>query len=180
MKLDKISKTMCYALRHNPKQFGLTLDEYGFCYIKDLIVGLYNNGIEVNVETVNEIVKTDSKGRYEILDDKIRTLYGHSLKKEILKLPCEPPEILYHGTTEKAFNEIIKSELNHQQRQKVCLSINIDTAKDVAYRRTKNPFIIKVYARRAFLDGINFYKETDDIWLSDNIPYHYLTLYKKL
>ena len=179
MNIEKISKTMCYALRHNPKQFGLVLDNQGFCLIDDLLIGLINNNIKnINIETIYEIVKTDEKGRYEIIDNKIRTLYGHSIKEEIKKESCKPPNILYHGTTEHAFNEIIKSQLSHKQRQKVCLSTDIETARMVALRRTKNPFIIIVNARLAFENGINFYKEPGDIWLSDDIPCNYLELLK--
>ena len=38
MNLQKISKTISYALRHNPTQFNVALDEMGFCKIDDLPV----------------------------------------------------------------------------------------------------------------------------------------------
>ena len=35
----KISTTMSYALRHNPKAYGLTMDEYGNVDINKLLIG---------------------------------------------------------------------------------------------------------------------------------------------
>ena len=178
MNLEKISKTISYALRHNPEQFGLCLDDNGFCNVDDLLIGLKNNKISIDSDTLKEIVDSDEKGRYEIIDDKIRAVYGHSIKKEIIKKSSQPPEILYHGTTKSAFDQIMKSKLSHRSRQKVCLSANIETAEKVALRRTNNPFIIQVNAKQAFVDGINFYKEPNDIWQSDDIPSKYLKLIK--
>jgi len=33
----KLSKAMCYALRHRPDEFGLTLDKYGWTSVEDLV-----------------------------------------------------------------------------------------------------------------------------------------------
>ena len=85
MNLQKISKTISYALRHNPTQFNVTLDEMGFCKIDDLLDGLKENKINIDISIIKEIVDSDEKGRYEIVNDKIRALYGHSTKNEIVK-----------------------------------------------------------------------------------------------
>ena len=179
MNLQKISKTISYALRHNPTQFNVTLDEMGFCKIDDLLDGLKENKINIDISILKEIVDSDEKGRYEIVNDKIRALYGHSTKNEIVKKPSKPPKVLYHGTTNEAYNKIMRDKLSHQQRQKVCLSANIKTAEKVALRRTKNPIIIEVDAEKAYTNGVNFYKEPNDIWLSDDIPCKYLKLFKR-
>lgn len=94
---QKISKTLSYLLRHNPKQFNVKLDREGFALISSVIKGLKLQYKEFNKDDLIFIVENDSKGRYEIKGDYIRALYGHSIKKEIEKIPSKPPSILYLG-----------------------------------------------------------------------------------
>lgn len=175
MNLKKVSVTISYALRHNPKQFGLTLDNEGFCPIKDLLEGLQQNKRGITLEQLNEIVKCDSNGRYEIKGDMIRAVYGHSVKK-IDKVNVQPPKNLYHGTTMQAWLKIQKEGLNSQGRQYVNTSEDVGTAISVGKRRTANPVIIEVQALQAYNDGVLFCKENKGIWSSGNLHAKYLKL----
>lgn len=181
--MDKIrvSKTISYALRHNPKDFNLVLDDEGFVNIDYLLKGLINNDkyckkINLTIEDIKEIVETDNKKRYEIIDNKIRAIYGHSTRNKINKKPSIPPDILYHGTTEEAYEKIKMQGLKSMQRQYVHLSQDIETAIIVAKRRTKNPIILKVNAKEANLNKVKFYKETNGIYLSEPIPPKFIEL----
>lgn len=76
-----LSKEISYALRHNPKEFGLTLDEDGFCNIQDLLDSInkeHKFGRDITKEDLEYIIKNSSKVRHEIKGNKIRALYGHS------------------------------------------------------------------------------------------------------
>lgn len=103
----------------------------------------------------------------------IRATYGHS-KVRILKNKVKPPKVLYHGTTSSAWKYIAKTGLKSMGRQFVHLSEDVKTATVVARRRTKNPIILVIDAKRAFEDGLAFYKGNDTTWLSANIDKRYL------
>ncbi|MGM0411615.1 MAG: RNA 2'-phosphotransferase [Bacillota bacterium] len=84
-----------------------------------------------------EPVKNDSKGRFSFLNNKerIRANYGHSIEginpdyKTI-----KPHKFLYHGTTPKVKNDILKEGLKPMGRNYVHLSVGIKEAKKVAKR----------------------------------------------
>ena len=173
MNLKKVSITISYALRHNPTEFGLTLDEYGFCSINDLLKGLEKNKRGITIEQLKEIVNSDSKGRYEIKGDMIRAVYGHSAKK-ITKENVQSPKILYHGTTPWAWKKIQFEGLTKQNREFVNTSEDIPTAIAVGKRRTDSPILIEIKALEAFNSGIKFHKENKGIWSSEDIPVKYL------
>lgn len=169
----KLSKTLSYILRHNPKEFDLTLDEDGYADIDILIMAIvrkeckYRNILTKNI--IIEIVKEDEKGRYEIKDNLIRAVYGHSIKEKVEQNPCKPPKFLYHGTTLEKSKSILTDELKSMDRQYVHLSEDIETANKVALRRTNKPVILKISAEEAFKQGIKFYKAPNGIWLSESI-----------
>lgn len=172
-KYIKLSKTMAHALRHAPQNYGLILDEKGWIDVDKLIEGLKDHSqrfADVTIYDLEKVIKESPKKRFEIKDGKIRATYGHSLPSKIKKKPALPPEILYHGTTPIAAENILKTALKPQGRQYVHLSLDIKSAYEVGLRRTKNPTILKVLAQEAHNAGINFYSEKAGIWLSDRIP----------
>lgn len=172
----KASKSMSYILRHNPGEFGLTLDEEGYVNIKDLLYALTSQFKyrEIILDDIKYIVQNDNKGRYEIKGDLIRAIYGHSTKDKIVKKPCEPPKVLYHGTTPDAYRDIKREGLKSMNRQYVHLSQDIETAIMVAKRRTNTPELLTIDTSKAYKAGIKFYKEANGIYLSDNIPKEYI------
>ncbi len=177
MNYVSVSKTMSYALRHKPEEFGLSLDEQGWVLVNKMIEGLKKHSAEckdLSLSVVEKIVKEDSKKRYELSGGKIRAVYGHSTAQKIFKSPSEPPNILYHGTTPNVVEVVKQTGLKPMSRQYVHLSEDTDTAIVVAKRRTNSPVILKVRAKDAFRNGIMFYQESTGIWLSDAIPAKYI------
>jgi putative RNA 2'-phosphotransferase len=154
--LIQLSKTMAYALRHQPAQFGLTLDEEGW---------------------VAEIIAQSDKQRYEMRDGKIRAYYGHSTPQKITQEVTAPPTILFHGTTPKAARAIRVGGLKPMKRQYVHLSADEETARQVALRRTQRPILLRVSALEAFQQGIKFYLGNDMVWLAEPIPPRFITEY---
>ncbi|QUH21898.1 RNA 2'-phosphotransferase [Alkaliphilus sp. B6464] len=176
-KVIDLSKKISYVLRHHPEKFGLQLDEDGWVSVKALLTSIKNYDKKwqhITIEDIRFIVDTDDKKRYELLDEKIRAFYGHSVVNKINKVPCGPPEILYHGTTPEAYKSIQNNGLKSMSRQYVHYSLDQDTALMVAKRRTKHPVILLIKANDAYKDGINFYRETSGIYLSENLPSRYI------
>ena len=130
----KISKTISYALRHRPDEFGLKPDAEGWVPLYDL---LSNLGFAIGRRDIEEIIALSEKKRFEISGDLIRATYGHSFANKIEFKPVEPPEFLYHGTTERAWKAIKTEGLKPMNRQYVHLSSDKVTAEKVGQRHDK-------------------------------------------
>lgn len=166
----ELSRTVSHALRHEPQSYNLNLDNQGWVLLSDLILALNSKGIRVDESKIIKMVELSEKKRHQILNGKIRAYYGHSVKNKILKHPIEPPEFLYHGTTQNSLNSIVEKGLLPMERQYVHLSIDKRTAVIVGSRRKGKLIILSIKAREAYLSNIQFYKEENGIWLSDPIP----------
>ena len=175
----KLSKEISYALRHAPWEYELEMDEDGFVLIEQLLseINLSNEyGKKITKDDLLNINSNSEKKRWEIVDDKIRALYGHSFPLKIRKATGTPPDILYHGTSHKAINEILTNGLLPMSRQYVHMSTTVDMAITVGKRRDNNPIILKINARKAFADGLKFYVGNEYVWLCDFVPPKYIEI----
>ena len=126
-----LSKEISYALRHAPWEYELELDEEGFVPVVQLIHALNESGEykeTITKDDILHIIKISEKKRHELKDGKIRALYGHTVPSHIRKETVVPPDILYHGTSHKAYEIIMDSGLKPMSRQYVHLSTDIETA----------------------------------------------------
>lgn len=180
----QISKFLTLILRHKPQILGLEIDNDGFCSATlPELVALMNKQPKFKDVIVQDIINTvseDKKGRYQIVDDKIRALYGHSvpvslLKDEILTID-QVPELLYHGTTKKNIDSIFSIGLIGKNRVYVHLSANIDKAMTVGKRHSPNPVIIRINAKELVKDGHPVKKVGNETYISNTIDPKYLTI----
>lgn len=117
------SKFLSLVLRHQPEIINLQLDENGWANVDELIEKA-NQKVKLNLEILNHVVETNSKKRFAFNEtkDKIRASQGHSIEIELGYTNQKPPEILFHGTSEKSVESILKSGLEKRSRQHVHLS----------------------------------------------------------
>ncbi len=175
--LVALSKLISYALRHEPWVFELELDDHGWVDIEKLLSALktYDASIgDIGKEHIQTIIEESAKKRFEMKEDNIRAIYGHSIPGKLLKEPAEPPQTLYHGTTIETAKLIKLDGIKPMGRQYVHLSIDIDTAKEVAKRKGKEITILIINAQHAYKNGVRFYLGNDNVWLSDFIPPSYI------
>ena len=165
----KLSKLMAYILRHDPAKFGISLDGYGFAKLSELIACIRSIHPWVERAHLEDIVERSRKRRFEIVEDKIRATYGHSIEVEPLAEPMAPPELLYHGTSPEALEEIKRDGLKPIQRQWVHLSISEEDALQVGKRKSQTPIILQIRAYLAYQSGVEFRRE-GDIFLVKAIP----------
>jgi putative RNA 2'-phosphotransferase len=173
----KASKFLSYILRHNPDKFGIKLDSQGYADLKKILKILNKKFHEgsIDIQFLKEMIRKSNKKRFEITKNQIRALYGHSIPMKIsLPEAKDPPEYLFHGTTQKFYDKIQKEGLKSQGRQYVHLSKDIETAQMVGKRRTQNPIILKIDVKNASKEGIHFYK-SGELYLADRIPPEYIT-----
>ncbi|MFP3727526.1 RNA 2'-phosphotransferase [Priestia filamentosa] len=169
----KLSTFMCKILRHEPKKFGLEVDEYGFCSIDELVnsINQQKQWSGITREDILYIVQECKKQRYEVEEEKIRTRYGHSYRVRHKESKRELPSILYHGTNKESLFFIIneKKGLLPMQRDSVHLSETRDFA-NLAAKRRKEPRMLKVSVEEALNLGVEFKYVGNEVWLSTPIP----------
>ena len=175
--MEKASKTISYALRHRPDQFGLALDKEGWIGIDALTRAIgEHGGPAITRSDIEQIIASSEKKRFEICGDRIRATYGHSFEAKIEFIPSAPPNTLYHGTSRRAYEKISEQGLRPMGRQYVHLSRDIDTALKVGKRHDGTPVILKVNAKKMHADGCLFYHSANDgTWMCNEVPPRYIS-----
>jgi putative RNA 2'-phosphotransferase len=174
-KLDTLSKFLALILRHEPQKFGLAMDEEGFTDADDVLLTVQTRfGSRYTWADIESVIAGDAHGkkRYELQDDKIRALYGHSLKNDthIQYPPAVPPDALYHGTTQTILPLIQHHGLLRQQRQYVHLTTNLEIAKRVAQRHGSDTIILRIRALEAHSAGYQFFHPEAEHYLTHVVP----------
>lgn len=170
-----ISKFLSLVLRHQPEKIGIQLDSNGWTDIDMLLEKVNNHGIELDKSMLNHIVETNPKKRFAFNEtvDKIRASQGHSVEIDLGYINQQPPEILFHGTSEQSVKSILETGLEKRNRQHVHLSSDLETAIKVGQRHGK-PFIFKVLAQQMYNNNFEFFISDNAVWLTDNVPLKYL------
>lgn len=174
---EKLSKTMAFALRHDPSAFELTMSTSGWVSITELAKAFSGHFQEkVTVEQILEVVELDSKSRYAVAKGKIRASQGHSFPVDLGLLPQVPPASLYHGTVQVAVDSIFQQGLIPREREFVHLSASTETATQVGSRRGA-PVILEIAAAKAAEAGIEFFLSDNNVWLARAVPAKFISLH---
>lgn len=173
-KRDKLSKFMSLILRHKPEQFGVILNQDGFCPTEDLFVAFQTDKYwkEATYEDILQIVKECPKQRFEIKTTNgqpyIRARYGHS-SGNIEYKETKPPKLLIHGTYENAVDSIFKTGIQKMARNYVHLSETDEFATLAGSRRGK-VVLLEIDTEKALKKDVKFHYAGHEVWLSTNIP----------
>ncbi|KAG6861258.1 hypothetical protein C0995_002066 [Termitomyces sp. Mi166 len=105
----RLSKTISWLLRHGAKNERLPMRPDGYVKVKDLTENLKGKGQDLEFSALQELVKADSKKRFDLKEDEgewwIRANQGHSIELKRAYQKC-------HGTTyisRKAFRVTVSS-----------------------------------------------------------------------
>ena len=174
MNLTKTSKFISLILRHKPEVIGISLDEHGWANVDELIAGVSKTR-PLNMDILEEIVRTDEKQRYSFNADKtlIRANQGHSIPVDVELTELQPPAILYHGTAEKYVPSIEALGLLHQSRLYVHMTDDYGTAIKVGRRHGK-PVVFQIDSASMVNDGFKFFLSANNVWLTKRVPAKYL------
>ena len=161
------SKKLAWLLRHDKSY---KFDDHGWRTIYDLVE---NQGF--SFKEIEEIVRTDKKGRYEFTENKeyIRARQGHSVNVDVELEETTPPDVLYHGTSKSVCDLIISTGIKKMNRMYVHLSPDVKTAINVGSRHGK-PIVFEVNTKQMREDGIKFYKSRNGVWLTDFVDKKYI------
>jgi putative RNA 2'-phosphotransferase len=179
MNYENISKFISLVLRHKPEAANLSLDKYGYAQVNELVKYLNEKYGGFTVTNLDTIVETDSKQRYSYNNDhtKIRAVQGHSFPVDLGLEAQQPPELLFHGTSTKYLDSILKQGIISKSRQYVHLSKDVDTAHTVGLRHGAGTVILIVSAEQMYKDGYKFFLSDNGVWLVDEVPTKYFILW---
>jgi putative RNA 2'-phosphotransferase len=170
---ERLSRFLAFILRHHPEQVNVALDEQGSADL-DALTEAIRAGPGFGGVDRQQIEALVSSGpaaqRFEILGNRIRARYGHTLPQVIQYEPAEPPEFLFHGTTPQSAEQILAEGLRPVERQRVHLSVDTPAAREVGRRRCPDPVILRIDTACARKGGAQFYRGGPAVWLSDGIP----------
>jgi len=174
-KHDKLSVFISLILRHSPQTIHMTLDEFGYANVDELIQGINNSGRYIDLDILQEIVDKDKKKRYSFDDTKtlIRANQGHSVHVNVPLRTVTPPTYLFHGTATNSLQSILTQGIKKMNRLYVHLSDNTETAFQVGKRHGK-VVILKIDTLKMHEDGYIFLVSENDVWLTEFIPVQYI------
>lgn len=174
-KSDKLSVFISLVLRHKPEAAGICLDEHGWADVDELLKGINDTGRTIDMDILEEIVRTDNKQRYSFNEDKtlIRANQGHSIPVDVELEEKKPPQYLFHGTAERFLDAIMAEGLKPMSRLYVHLSKNKETAVKVGKRHGK-PVVLKIRAEEMYNDGSKFYLSENGVWLTKAVDRRYI------
>lgn len=177
--LTKLSKFLALVLRHKANNFGLELDSNGYAEVETLWALIENRfGDAYLIDDLLTVVEGDRQGkkRYELVDGKIRALFGHSTVEHIAYPSVQPPHQLFHGTTADAVDAILQTGLEARSRQYVHLTSDYGMAQMVARRHSQHTVILVVLAQEAYEAGVIFHNPAPNIYLAQTIPAQFIAL----
>jgi len=166
MNLTEKSKELAFLLRHDTEyEFHIN----GWRTVEDLTS---NHGFTIDI--LDEIIKSDNKGRYEYNDEHtcVRARQGHSVKVDVELSEMTPPAVLYHGTADRFIEQIRQEGIKKMTRNYVQLSADIDTARSVGQRHGKS-VVIRIDTETMSKDGIKFYLSRNNVWLTEYVDPKY-------
>lgn len=158
---------MAFLLRHDPKDMEISRD--GFVNLSELLKLLRKRFPWIDESYIRQLVKEDEKERYEIVGEKIRARYGHSIDVE-LSFPLAELDKLYHGTSKAMAEKILQEGIKSMGRRKSHLSVSIEEATEVGRRKTHDPVILEVDAGKAIKKGVRIEKASKKVYTADYVP----------
>ncbi len=168
----KLGRFLCLILRHHPEEAGITLDEHGWADVRALLRGVCATGREIDMETLERIVREDNKQRYSFNEDhtKIRANQGHSIPVDVELRKVQPLQYLYHGTAARFLPAIRTDGIRKMNRQYVHLSPDYQTAVAVGRRHGSPVVVLRIDAGAMAQNGMAFFRSENGVWLCEYVP----------
>lgn len=170
----KLGRFLSLVLRHEPGAAGIMLDENGWADVEELLSGVRNSGRQIDMDTLERIVRENNKQRYSFNEDhtKIRANQGHSIQVDVELKETKPPQYLFHGTASRFLPSIQREGIRKMERQYVHLSADFQTALAVG-RRHGSPVVLTVDAAAMARDGVTFYLSANGVWQCEYVSPKY-------
>ncbi len=175
--LDHLGRILTGILRHFPDRYQLTIDPKGWIPLAQIVRAIQSKHPAyhwLRVVHLVAIAETDSKGRYEVRDDRIRATYAHTVEVELDLPTLNIPDHLYYPVTPEEATIVLEVGLKPSDRRKVHLSKTALDAHSAGAVRTPAPVILEIDAGKARADGIVIMQAGKTVFLVDQVPPQYL------
>lgn len=171
----RVSKFLSKVLRHQPELLQLTLAPGGWVDVDALLDGCRSHDFPITRDELEHIVSASDKQRFSFDETgmRIRANQGHSTEVKLALEQVIPPDVLYHGTSERALDTVLRDGLHRMSRHHVHLTADLNTARSVGSRRGR-PVVLSVDAAAMQDSGFVFFRSVNGVWLTDNVPPFYL------
>ena len=140
--LDHLGRVLTGILRHFPDRYGLEMESHGWVSLPAIVRAVSQKHPAyhwLRVMHLVAIAETDAKGRYEVRDERIRAMYGHTVDVE-LDLPTENiPDRLFFPVTPDEAAIVLEVGLKPSDRKRVHLSKTAEDARAAGSVRTPRP-----------------------------------------
>ena len=177
--IRSISKHMSWALRHNPNEAGITVDEHGWADVS-AVAESANESVATTVteQKLYGIAVTDEKGRYEINNGRIRAANGHSIDVDVTHESDTGtiPETLYHGTPSTNVAAIEREGLCAMNRNNVHLSEQLTDALEVGKRKSDHVTVFAIDTGELQDAGYTIAEAGTGVYTVEHVPAEYLTI----
>ena len=174
IKKTGLSRMLIYMLGHCPYEYGLVPDSQGFITFKELLWALQeeHGWSYVNQGAINELLMSDERHHFEANEKSIRAVSRHWELN--LYLPADHvPSLLYTPIRRKAHFTIIEKGLASSDNKPFVLTADKIMAERIGKRKDQKPVIVEVMARRAKVEGVNFF-QFGDLFLAREILPRYI------
>jgi putative RNA 2'-phosphotransferase len=161
---------MSSVLRHRPGSIGIELDGAGWVPIAELLDAFARHGRPISRTLLEQVVAGTDKRRFEVDGARIRAAQGHSVPVDLGLDALAPPDVLFHGTTERFLAAIREQGLRPGRRHHVHLSPDEATARIVGARRAGRTAILRIDAGGMQRAGYAFYRAANGVWLTAAVP----------
>ena len=172
-----ISVYLSFLLRHHPEAAALDMDRHGWVGTAQLLANIQET-CPLTMEHLERIVAEDNKGRYRFNADKtrIKACQGHSIpwvEPELTYGP--PPAILYHGTTQAAWEKIQSTGyISKMARHAVHMQADVEKAWQSARRWRQEAVVLQFDAERMQRDGVVFGVSDNGVWCTERVDTDYI------
>lgn len=179
MSRHQLSVYISYLLRHQLEAIGLVMDIHGWVSVAELIEKINRaERYHITESILGEIVRTDKKGRFCYSEDglKIKACQGHSISWVEPELTIsQPPEYLYHGTTEESWQKIQEcGHISKMGRHAVHMQSDEAKAWQSAKRWHRTPVVLKINATAMYAEGIVLGVSDNGVWCAETVPTTYI------
>jgi putative RNA 2'-phosphotransferase len=170
MNIVEKSKTLSWLLRHGAREAGVSMDAAGW-----VPVGQVLRYLRMSQSDLEEVVRTNSKNRLELVNDRVRACQGHSSENMPVTLEAleaswrlyEQGGSLYHGTTVEATEPIAKEGLLPQKRTHVHLAPSLESKVG---KRSATPVVLEISCERMREAGERIYEAPNGVVLVRRVP----------
>lgn len=178
----QLIRLLSHALRHSPDEHFLDMDSEGWADIDDVLLAVRchkSRWRDLSRADLFEVATTAFGNRFEVAGDRIRALYGHSVAFVESGIERIPPTVLFHGTSQQAYESIKQHGLKPMARRLVHLTTNQTYALGVGEsKQTGESICLEIAAQEAYRIGQKFWQANNHVWLSTSVAAEFITQYK--